>query len=405
MPGYPYIAKDTTGRKVEGVAEAESPNVLVSMLRDQGLTVVRVGRPKKIKANLFGARGAKKKRVSIGELATFCRQLTTLVDSGITILNALEMLIEQATNVTLREALEEVKEDVKGGAALSVALSRHPKVFTDLFVSMVHGAERSGELSKILGQLASYLETEYELRQKIKSATTYPIFIMGFFLVALSAVIFFIIPKFQGIFEDYDIELPLITQVLMGISDFAVSNILYEVAAIGIALFLFLRWAKTVSGRYTLDQQKLKIPIFGKFIHKASIARLSQTLATLVQSGVPIIDAIDIAGKTAGNMVITQMLDGVRLGVIGGSTIAGQMRRRPIFPKIMVGMVAAGEESGALAPMLEKLSMGYAKEVDAEISGIMSVMEPIIIVAIGGLVLVTVMAIYLPIFKMSSGIQ
>lgn len=408
MPGYPYVAKDEKGHRVEGVGEAESPNVLVAMLRSQGLTVVKVGRPKRIKTSSSRSHGifsARKKRVSVGDLATMCRQLTTLSESGIQILDALEILIEQAQNVTLQEVLEQAREDVKGGSDFSDALAKHPKVFSTLFISMIQAGEKSSEMSKVMSQLASYLEAEDDLKKKIKSATTYPAFIMGFFVAALFGIVFLLVPKFEKIFSDFDMELPLLTRVLIGVSDFALSNILFELGALGIFLVLVLRWARSLSGRYTIDRQKLRIPIFGEIIRKASVARLSQTLATLFESGVPVADALEIAGKTSGNLVIAQMLDGVRMGVIGGSSIASQMRKRPVFPKMMVGMVSAGEESGELASMLSKLADSYSRDVDTAISGITSIMEPIIIVALGGVMMVAVLAIYLPIFKMSTGIH
>jgi len=378
------------------------------MLRARGLTVVKVGRAKKIRASRSRSQGIfapRKKRVSVADLATMCRQLTTLTESGIPILNALEILVDQAQNVTLREALEQISEDVKGGDDFSEALSKHQKVFSNLFISMVQAGEKSSEMSKVLSQLASYLEAEDDLKKKIKSATTYPIFIMGFFGVALLGIIFLLIPKFEKIFSSFDAELPLVTRVLIGISNFGVSNLLYEVVGLGIFLFLFLRWARSLGGRYTIDRQKLKIPIFGEIIQKASIARLSQTLATLFESGVPVADALEIAGKTSGNLVIAQTLDAVRMAVIGGASITSQMRKRPLFPKMMVGMVSAGEESGELAPMLTRLSESYSRDVDTAISGLTSIMEPIILVAMGGVMMVAIMAIYLPIFKMATTIQ
>jgi len=184
-----------------------------------------------------------------------------------------------------------------------------------------------------------------------------------------------------------------------------VSNLPYELGVLGIALFFLIRWARTLNGRYTIDRQKLKIPIFGNIIRKTILARLSQTLSTLLHSGVHVIEALDIAGKTSGNMVLTQMIDGVRMGVIGGSTLAHQMRRRPIFPEMMVGMVAAGEESGALAPMLGKLAEAYASDVDSDISGITSLLEPMILVGLGAVVMITVLALYLPIFKMATALD
>ena len=405
MPGYSYIAKDGSGRRVEGVREAESPNVLVSMLRSQGLTVVKVGRPTKAKGYLkrtWSLMGQQRKRVSVGDLASLCRQLTTLIEAGIPILDALGIIAGQISNLTLRETIQQVTEDVKGGYDLSAAMAKHMKVFPDIFISMIQAGESSSELSTVMGQLSTHLESEDDLRKKVKSATSYPMFIIGFFFLSLIGVIFFLIPQFEKIFSDFDMELPLITRILMGTSNIALSYLPYELGVLAVGLFFLIRWARSLNGRYEIDRQKLKVPVFGEIIRKAVLARMSQTLATLLHSGVNVVEALDIAGKTSGNLVIAQTLDEVRMGVIGGATLAGQMRKRPIFPELMVGMISAGEESGALCPMLSKLAESYARDVDTEINGITSLLEPMILLAVGGVVMIVVLSIYLPIFKMST---
>jgi len=407
MPRFTYIARDRYGQRVESSAEAQSPYMLVSSLRERGLTVISIGRQRVAKAPRSKGSGSKmkKKAIDLGDLAGFCRQLATLVEAGVPIVGSLEILTEQVPNKNLREIVADLKESVKAGDALSAALARHSKIFPALFTSMTRVGEETGELSTILSRMASHLEKQYRLRKQIKSATTYPLFITGFFLTSLAGIVFFLIPKFKEIFSDFDLELPFLTRALIAVSNFATSNAPYGIGGLAFLAILWTRWSRTINGRYLLDRKKIGMPIVGELIKKVSLARFSQTLSTLMGSGVPVAEALEIAGRTSGNLVIEEMVEGVRAGVVGGSSIAEGFRKRPIFPKLMVGMVAAGEESGALAQMLEKVADTYAEEVDSAVSGLTSVIEPVLIVGLGAVILVVVLAIYLPIFKMATGIH
>ena len=341
----------------------------------------------------------------MGDLAGFCRQLAILVDAGIPLVRCLDILTDQVANDNLKAIIAELKSDLEAGDSFSAALAKHPKVFSIVFTSLIKAGEEGGSLQKILAQLASYQEAQYRLRKKIKSAMTYPVFIACFFLVALMGIVFFLIPTFENIFSGLGAELPPLTLALMAISHFATANILYEFGGVAVVVISYLKWSHTNKGRYLLDRMKLRLPIFGEIIKKVSVARFSQTLGTLVQSGVSVIDALEIAGNSSGNLVISGVVRGVQRGVIAGSTIAEQMGKSSIFPKMMVGMISAGEESGALAQMLGRVANVYDEEVDSAVSGLTSIIEPILMLGMGVVVLIVVLAIYLPVFKLATAIH
>ena len=406
MPRFTYVARDGDGRKVDGSFEAESAYSLVSLLRERGLTVISVGKPKKVstvgKESRIRITG---RNVKIAELANFCRQLATLVDAGISLSKSLGIVADQIENESFKQTINTVKDDLEAGQSFPEALSRHPKTFSVLFVSMAEAGTKGGGLAVILTQLASYLEARAELEKKIKSATTYPLFITIFFFVAIVVVMFFLVPKFESIFASFDVPLPLLTQAMIGISRFLTSHIVYEIVGILLIGFIFYRWSRTVNGRYVIDDWKLRVPLFGKLLRKEGIARFSQTLATLVRNGVSVIDALQIVAKAAGNVVIEQAIEAVRTGAMNGSSISEEMSKRPIFPQILVGMIAAGEESGTLPEMLSKVSDFYTSEVNAIVDGLSSIIEPLLIVCLGGVVAIVVLSIYLPIFKMATAIH
>ncbi|MBN2565654.1 MAG: type II secretion system F family protein, partial [Candidatus Eisenbacteria bacterium] len=281
----------------------------------------------------------------------------------------------------------------------------HERIFSLLFISMVRSGEESGALPQVLARLASYLEARDALTRKIKSAATYPAFIAVFFVGAIVAVMFFLIPRFEDIFADFDMALPPMTQILISTSRFLGDNIVWELLFIGGGAYLLHRWWKTASGKKRIDQIMLKTPLFGKLIQKASVARFSRTLGTLLSNGVTVVAALEIVSETAGNTIVKEAIDGVGLGVVNGATISEKLSESPVFPKMVVSMVAAGESSGNLPEMLEKIADFYTDEVDAAISGLTSLIEPALIVGLGGVVAVVVLAIYLPIFSMATGIQ
>jgi type IV pilus assembly protein PilC len=406
MLRFTYVARDQDNRKVEGSFEAESSYALISLLRERGLTVISVGKPRAMSAvskKKRTRRGGKK--IKTAELAHFTRQLASLVDAGVPLTRSLGITAEQTENATLQQIVLAVKNDVEAGQDFSVALSRHPKTFSVLFFSMVEAGLQGGGLATILSQLASYLEARAELTRKVKSAMTYPVFISIFFFLVLVVVMFFLIPKFEDIFSGFGIELPLLTRTMIGMSRFLIDHIIYEIVGTALMGFLFYRWSHTVNGRYTIDGKKLGVPVFGKLLRKETVARFSQTLATLVGNGVSVIDALQIVARTSGNVVVEEAIEGVRTGVINGASISGEMSKRAIFPQMLVGMVSAGEESGTLPQMLGKVSDFYSGEVDAMVDGLSSIIEPLLIVSLGGVVAIVVLAIYLPIFQMVTGIH
>jgi type IV pilus assembly protein PilC len=270
---------------------------------------------------------------------------------------------------------------------------------------MLRAGEESGALPNVLQRLGDYLEAKDALAGKIRSASAYPAFIAGFFILAVAGIMLFLIPQFESIFESFDLELPALTKFLMATSRFIGHYLIFEILLLGGGVYAFLKWRKTPHGKATVDAWLLKAPIFGKLILKAAVARFSRTLGTLMDNGVAVVAALEIVGQTAGNAVVKRAVDNVGRGVVNGSTISEKLAESHVFPKMVISMVAAGEGSGNLPEMLEKISDFYTREVDAAISGLTSMIEPILIVGLGAIVTVVVLAIYLPIFQMATGIE
>ncbi len=402
MSEFRYTAKDVKGRTVEGTRSAETEMGLVSLLRKENLVVVSVA-PLVTTEKAGRSKGGKK--VKTKDKAVVCRQLSAMLDAGLPVLESLDGIADQIDNQTLAGILKDVAADIEAGSTLSQGVAKHKKVFSTLFVSMVKSGEESGSLPAVLARLASYLEARDALTRKIISASTYPVFIACFFLFAVIAIMFFLIPRFEVIFADFDMTLPPLTTFLITISRFLGQNILWEVLVLGLGIFFFLKWKKTTAGRLRFDGLILKLPMFGKLIQKASVARFSRTLGTLLENGVTVVSALEIVSETSGNSVVKNAIDRVNEGVVNGATISEKLAESPVFPKMVVSMVSAGERSGNLPDMLERVSAFYTDEVDTAISGLTAMIEPALIVGLGGIVTVVVLAIYLPIFQMATGIQ
>jgi type IV pilus assembly protein PilC len=401
MPDFAYTAKSLTGQTVEGVRAADSEMSLVSVLRKENLVVISVAPA----AASSKVRTTRKGKVKIKHLAILCRQLSAMLEAGLPVLTSLEGISDQIDSVTLGAVLKEVGVDIEAGSTLSQALSKHPKVFSLLFTAMVKAGEESGALPAVLGRLGDYLEARDALATKIKSASAYPAFIAGFFVIAVAGIMLFLIPQFEKIFADFALDLPPLTKFLIATSRFVGHNLLWEILFLIVGSYVFWRWKGTPAGKHKIDEVMLKAPVLGKLILKAAVARFSRTLGTLMQNGVPVVYALEIVGETAGNMVVKDAVDNVIAGVVNGATISEKLAESPVFPKMVVSMVAAGEGSGSLPQMLDKISDFYTREVDAAIAGLTSMIEPALIVCLGGVVTVVVLAIYLPIFKMATGIQ
>lgn len=400
MTDFAYTAKAQNGKTVSGVRTAESEMGLVSLLRKEDLTVISVA-----PAASMGKSGkAKHGKVKVKDLAILTRQLAAMLEAGLPVLESLESIAEQIDNPTLSEVLLVVAGDIEAGSTFSQSLDKHDKIFSILFIAMVRAGEEAGALPQVLARLGDYLEARDALTRKIRSASAYPAFIAGFFIFAVAGIMLFLIPQFEGIFADFDMELPMLTKVLISMSRFIGRNLLWEFLALGAGGYAFWRWNKTPGGRRTLDALILRAPIFGKLVLKASVARFSRTLGTLMDNGVSVVAALDIVGSTSGNVIVREAIDNVGDGVVNGATISDKLSESPVFPKMVVSMVAAGEGAGNLPEMLDKVSDFYTKEVDAAVDALTSMIEPILIVGLGAIVTVVVLAIYLPIFQMATGI-
>lgn len=399
MPEFVFTAKSADGRTVTGTRSAESETGLVSALRKEALVVISV----EPVAARTRATTRKKGKVKTKDLAILCRQMAAMLEAGLPVLESMEAIRDQIENQALGEVLRAIVADVEAGSTLSQALAKHHKIFSTLFVAMIRAGEESGALPNVLARLASYLEARDALARKIRSASAYPAFIAGFFVLAVAGIMLFLIPKFEGIFASFDMELPPLTKFLITLSRFIGHNLVIEIVLLVGGGYALWRWLKTPGGKRRLDTILLSVPIFGKLVKKAAIARFSRTFGTLLDNGVSVIAALDIVAETSGNMIVQEAIRNVSGGVVNGSTISDKLSESRIFPKMVVSMVSAGEGSGNLPEMLEKISDFYTDEVDAAISGLTSMIEPILIVGLGAVVAVVVLAIYLPIFQMATG--
>ncbi len=400
MTDFAYTAKAANGKTVQGIRAAESEMGLVSLLRKENLTVISVAPASAVSKKPKPKSG----KVKVKDLAILCRQLSAMLDAGLPVLESLESISDQIDSQVLAQVLAQVSVNIEAGATLSQSLERHDKVFSILFIAMVRAGEEAGALPSVLDRLGDYLEARDALTRKIRSASTYPAFIAGFFVVAVAGIMLFLIPQFEGIFADFDLQLPALTQFLIVLSRFIGHNLVWELLAMGAGFYAFWRWRATPGGKRTLDGLILRSPIFGKLVLKASVARFSKTLGTLMDNGVSVVAALEIVSRTSGNTIVREAIDMVGDGVVNGATISDKLSESSVFPKMVVSMVSAGEGAGNLPEMLDKVSDFYTKEVDAAVDALTSMIEPALIVGLGAIVTVVVLAIYLPIFQMATGI-
>jgi type IV pilus assembly protein PilC len=397
---FAYKVRDKSGQVVSGTIVADNEALVLQRLREQGLTpldVSKQGRGMNIELSA--------KKVKLKELSVFSRQFATMVNSGLPILRALSILADQTTNPTLQKALAAARLDVEQGASLSQAFQKHPKIFNDLYVSMVRSGETGGSLDSTLLRLAETLENEVRLRGKIKSAMTYPIAVVGLVLLIMSAMLLFVVPQFESIYASLGGTLPLPTRVLLTMSKiFKTFWWMFLLGSIGFR-FALRRYKKTDRGREVIDSLKLRVPVFGKLFHKTALARFSSTLAMLLRSGVPILQALDIVMDTVNNRVLSKAVQDVQSAVREGESMAKPLATHAVFPPMVVQMIAVGEETGQVDTMLEKVSAFYNQEVEATVDALTSLIEPILIAVIGGCVGAAVVALYMPMFQIIQLIQ
>jgi type IV pilus assembly protein PilC len=393
---FAYKVRDRSGNLISGTLVADNEMLVLQRLREQGYTPLEVGKEKKglaLEINIT------KKKVKLKEIAIFSRQFATMINSGLPILRALAILAEQTSNKTLTETLVASRNDVEQGASLSQALAKHPKVFNDLYISMVKSGETGGSLDDTLLRLAAMLEREVHLRGKIKSAMTYPVAVVGLVSLIMAAMLLFVVPQFQTIYGQLGGTLPLPTRMLLMVSNVFKNWWYIVLLMIIVARFALKRYKKTEHGREVVDAIKLRIPVFGNLFHKTALSRFSSTLAMLLKSGVPILQAMDIVIDTVNNRIMGKAVEEVQESVRQGESIAKPLAKSPVFPSMVVQMIAVGEETGQVDTMLEKVAQFYDQEVEATVDSLTSLIEPILIAFIGGCVGAAVIALYMPMFQ------
>jgi type IV pilus assembly protein PilC len=396
---FAYKVRDQSGKLVEGQLDAEDATLVVGKLRQMGYTPIAVEakHDNKLKADIKipGLSG----RVKLRDIAVFSRQFATMINSGLSLIRSLAILADQTENPELAKVIGEVRLDVEKGVSLSAAISKHPKVFNRLYVAMVRSGEIGGVLDAVLMRLADTIESQVELRRKVRSAMTYPIVALSICLLISAAMLLFIVPQFKAIYVDLGGQLPLPTRVLISLSDMLKAYFPLFVLAGGIAVFFFRRWIKSENGRVVWDAFKLRVPVFGVLTRKTALARFSRTLAALTRSGVGILEALDIVAETAGNETVSIALRDTQSAVKRGDTLARPLEQHEVFPPMVTQMISVGEETGALDEMLDKIADFYDSEVSATVDALTSLIEPLMIVVMGTLVGGMIISLYLPMFN------
>jgi type IV pilus assembly protein PilC len=401
---YSYRVRTREGRVIEGQMEADGEGAVAARLRSQGLVPVQI--TKKAKVGLKMEITLMEKRVKLKDIAVFSRQFATMIGSGLSLLRTLNILTDQTENPTLAKTIAFLRDDVERGSSLSGAMSKHPKVFSKLYVSMVRAGETGGQLDTVLVRVAESLEADYKLRQKVKSAMTYPVIVTGISAILVAVMLVFIVPTFASMFEDLGGELPLPTKILVVVSSQA--KFLVPLAVVlFVAGFIAYKKARATSAnaRLRTDQVKLRIPVFGTLFQKIALSRFARTLGLLLRAGVPVLQALDIVSDTSGNEVIGRAAQDVKESVRSGESMSGPLARHDVFPPMVVQMIAVGEDTGALDSMLDKISDFYDQEVESTTESLTALIEPLMIAGLGGIVGGMVIALYLPMFKIYDLIQ
>lgn len=403
MPTFVYTAKQEDGEMVRATLRADSRHAALGQLRARGLiplSVEETGRGRKRsrsrKKGSFTRWGG---AISTADRALFCRQLAISVNAGVPLRESLESITEDLDKPGFKRVLSHVVDQLHAGVSFSDALSQHPGAFNTLFVALIKAAEEAGSLPQTLEELAVAEERSQRLQTKIRSITAYPIFVAVFFCIVCVIMTIFVLPKFQEIFSGYDSELPRITQMVFALNEFLIGNALLIGGTIGIAVIALSIWGRTTAGKYMFDALKLKLPYFGPCIMKFSVARFCQNFSTMLKGGVPVATAMEMAAATCGNLIMERSLLQARDRIIEGAGISESLERDVKLPRLVVRMVSVGESSGRLPEVLERISLVYEEQVEAAVMVATSLFEPLVICLFGIVVLVLVMAVYLPVFS------
>jgi type IV pilus assembly protein PilC len=395
---FQWSGKTVRGTIESGEMTATTREEVIALLRKKNITATVV--TGKTKKGIFGkfTLGGK---VKDKDIVIFTRQFATMIDAGLPLVQALDILSSQVENKTLGETLSQVKVDVESGATYADALKKHPRIFSELYVNMVAAGEAGGILDTILNRLAAYIEKAMKLKKQVKGAMVYPAVVTTIAVLVIAVIMIFVVPTFAKMFAQLGGTLPLPTRIVVNASNFiaGVGGLLVAGAIVAFIVFL-VQFRKTEKGKYITDKILLKLPILGMLLNKVAVAKFTRTLGTLVSSGVPILDGLDITAKTSGNKVIEYAIVEVRKGVVGGKTLAEPITKAKVFPPMVTHMIAVGESTGALDAMLAKIADFYDDEVDAAVSNLTAMMEPLLMVFLGGAVGYIVIAMYLPIFKL-----
>jgi len=398
MQSYKYIARDLSGVRKEGFRQAVSPNDVLAYLREQGLTAVSVS---EISASVRqGRRVSHRKRIKSSELSALCWQLTTMVEGGIPITTALDTISEDIENLYLQEILRQILERMERGETFSDSMSEFPKVFNRLSCAMVLAGETGGTMPESLRRLAEYFDSRDKLTKKVKGAMAYPVFVVTFIIVIAVFIMAFIVPRFSVIFDQFGGELPAFTRGFMGVYDMLRLNLVYIIGFILLLIISGVLISRTRKGHYLFCRIALGVPLLGKVISQAFVVMFCKTMATLLAAGVSVLEVFDILSAMTDNDIIKDAIICTKERVVGGSNISMGMAESGFFPNMVVKMMQVGEESGSLSKVLNRTADYYERKVDSMITTLMSLLEPIMIVAVGGIVLTVVLALYLPIFSM-----
>jgi|WetSurSiteA1Bulk_404760.scaffolds.fasta_scaffold01741_3 type IV pilus assembly protein PilC len=394
---YQWSGKTTKGLVESGEITAATKEEVIAQLRRRNITptIITEKQQKSLLPFKFGG------KVKDKDIVIFTRQFSTMIDAGLPLVQALDILATQVENKVLAKTLQEVKGDVESGATYADALKKHPRIFSELYVNMVAAGEAGGILDTILNRLASYIEKAMKLKKKVKGAMIYPAVVSGIAVGVIAIIMIFVVPTFSKMFATLGGTLPLPTRLIVTMSNFlaGVGGLMIIAAIIGLVVFI-TQVRRTERGKFIIDRILLRLPIFGPLINKVAVAKFTRTLGTLVSSGVPILDGLEITAKTSGNKVIEYAIMEVRKGVVGGKTLAEPITKAKVFPPMVTHMIAVGESTGALDAMLAKIADFYDDEVDNAVNNLTAMMEPLLMIFLGGAVGFIVVAMYLPIFKL-----
>jgi type IV pilus assembly protein PilC len=400
MPVFIYNGRAAGSRNVSGEIEAKDKQDVIAKLRQRRVVVNDVKlKPKDLSVGKLGG------KVKTKDLKIFARLFGTMINAGLPIDQCLQILVDQTQNKTFKKVIAEVHGAVSGGTSLAEGMAKHKRVFDNLFIHMVEAGETGGVLAMVFGRLATYLEKADALARKVKGAMIYPCVIA---LVAISATVFLllkVIPVFAKMFAQLGAELPKPTKFVLALSDFVRVTFLPGLVLIGVGIFLFKRWHRTENGKHTVDKFMLKLPVIGNVIRKTAVAKFTRTLGVLISSGVPILQGLDITSKTAGNLVVQKAVESVRKQVSEGKTLTGPLSESGVFPAMVVQLIAVGEQTGRLAEMLGKIADFFDEEVDAAVSAMTALIEPLTIVVMGGVIGGLLVSMYLPMFDMIGAIK